>query len=85
MEKVIMIVLVSKRADTASKVQNVLTQSGCIIKTRLGIHDASPDSCSDCGLIILELIGAKKDQDKLAKNLKSIKGVTIKLERMSCK
>ena len=84
MEKVIMLVLVSKRNEIAVKVQQRLTESGCIIKTRLGIHDATPETCSDCGLIMLELIGDKKEQDKLEKALKAIKGVTVKVERLKC-
>lgn len=84
MDKVIMLILVSKRNVHALKVQEMLTKSGCLIKTRLGIHDATPETCSSCGLIILELIGTKKEQMVLEKELKTIKGVTVKVERLKC-
>ena len=84
MDKVIMMILVSKRNEHAVKVQEALTRNGCLIKTRLGIHDAAPDKCSTCGLIILELIGTKKEQSVLEKELKAIKGVTVKVERLKC-
>jgi hypothetical protein len=85
MEKTIMIVMVPKRNVLVPKVQEALTEFGCLIKTRLGIHDTSPDECSNCGLIILELVGDKKEQDKLGSKLKNIKGVQVKIERMTCK
>ncbi len=85
MEKTILMVLISTRNENAVKVQAVLTEFGCLIKTRLGIHDASPDMCSNYGLLILELIGEKKEQEKLAKKLKGLKGIHVKLERLKVK
>ncbi len=39
MKKTVMVVLISHRHDAAAKVQAVLTGWGCMIKTRLGIHE----------------------------------------------
>lgn len=78
MKKTLMIIQLDHRSTNAVKVQTVLTASGCYIKTRLGIHDGTPELCSDQGLIILELIGNKSDHLKLAKELKKIKGVKAK-------
>ncbi|MBN2259166.1 MAG: hypothetical protein JW702_01325 [Clostridiales bacterium] len=58
--RIIVGIKVSHRSDEAKQVQEILTKYGCIIKTRLGLHDAGSE-CSDEGLILLELL-EKKDQ-----------------------
>jgi hypothetical protein len=85
MKKTILMVLISMRNENAVRVQKFLTEYGCLIKTRLGVHDTSPDKCSNYGLIIIELTGDKKEQDELANKLKTIKGVQVKLERLKVK
>ncbi len=42
----IMAIKISPRNEIAPKVQEILTRNGCIIKTRLGLHEATNDSCS---------------------------------------
>jgi len=44
------------RTQTAIDFQKTLTSYGCIIKTRLGLHDVSEDKCAPNGLILLEVI-----------------------------
>ncbi|MFA5035225.1 MAG: hypothetical protein WC500_05550 [Candidatus Margulisiibacteriota bacterium] len=78
MKKTLLIIQLDHRSKNAVNVQAVLTASGCFIKTRLGIHDGTPELCADQGLIILELVGKKSDHLKLEKNLKKIKGVKAK-------
>ncbi|MGA2668343.1 MAG: hypothetical protein ABSF32_05440 [Ignavibacteria bacterium] len=85
MEKSILIILIGNRKESAVKVQQVLTAWGCLIKTRLGIHDGILDKCSDQGLLILELYGSKKEKDEVARKVAVIPGVssqlvTLKLE-----
>ncbi|MDD2716952.1 MAG: hypothetical protein PHW04_13765 [Candidatus Wallbacteria bacterium] len=63
MSKNVLLILIGKRKDTAINVQKVLTAWGCMIKTRLGIHDGVLDHCSDTGLLMLEMVG---EHDKLA-------------------
>ncbi len=76
----IMVIKISPRNEVAPKVQEMLTKNGCIIKTRLGLHEATNDSCSKSGLILLELLNDKKeDIDILSKDLSSLKGVSVKL------
>lgn len=79
MEKSVLVMVVGKRRDMAVEIQKVLTDSGCIIKTRLGIHDGVGNSCSDEGLIILELAGTSREKKKLAKDLNALYGVKTKL------
>ncbi|AJD30730.1 hypothetical protein AAGC94_19635 [Clostridium sporogenes] len=76
----IMAIKISPRNEIAPKVQEILTRNGCIIKTRLGLHEATNDSCSKCGLVLLELLNNKKeDIENLSKDLTSLEGVSVKL------
>lgn len=74
----VMTVLTNNRIDNVPELQHVLTKSGCMIKTRLGIHDAGADFCSNEGLIILHLIGSDKEIFELEENLNKIPGVKAK-------
>jgi hypothetical protein len=83
MEKTLLIVLIGKRKDAAVNVQKILTAWGCIIKTRLGIHDGILDNCSDAGLVILELYGTKEQKDELARKVAVIPGVSSQLVNLN--
>ena len=74
----VMSVLTNKRVQNVNEMQKVLTESGCIIKTRLGIHDASEDSCSNEGLIILHLTGSESEINRLEEKLNEIPGIVAK-------
>lgn len=75
----ILIVSVEKRSESAVLVQEVLTSYGCIIKTRLGIHENSSGSCLEKGLIILELAGQDLQIKELLSKLEAVAGVKAKL------
>jgi hypothetical protein len=45
-----------ERMKSAAKFQELLSEYGCEISTRLGLHVTSEDFCSPNGLIILEFI-----------------------------
>lgn len=77
--KSIMVIIVSHRSKSAIEVQKLLTEWGCSIKTRLGVHDGVGDQCSDSGLIILELVGEKIKNDELLICLKTLEGVNAQL------
>ncbi len=79
MKKTVLLILIGKRQETAVNVQKVLTAWGCIIKTRLGIHDGVLDNCSEEGLLILELHGKEEDKQELARKVAVIPGVNSKL------
>lgn len=83
MEKTVAAVLVSHRREIAVKVQQVLTEKGCIIKTRLGIHDGVMDKCSEVGLILLELAGTGEENEGLMNELNAIQDVNAKLINLS--
>ena len=74
-------VALENRISEAKEVQAILTQYGCNIKTRLGLHNVDDNQCSTNGLLILELCGDPKEWDALESALKNCKGV--KLGKMS--
>ena len=75
----IMAILRENRVETATKVQEVLTRNGCNIRFRLGLHDAGVDTCSNSGLILLQVCGEKADAEKLQADLQSVPNVKAKL------
>lgn len=78
----VMSVLTNKRVQNVNEMQRVLTESGCIIRTRLGIHDAGEDFCSNEGLIILDLVGSEEEITKLEEKLNEIPGIKAKSSRL---
>lgn len=77
--KTVLLVLIGQRKQAAVQVQKVLTGWGCMIKTRLGIHDGVMENCSDQGLLILELAGEREKMDELSRKISLINGVSSKL------
>ena len=68
-----------ERNETAIQVQDLLTEYGCFINTRLGVHKTSENSCSSQGLIILEFLdNADKHAFELEEKLNVIKNVVVK-------
>ncbi len=68
---------IENRKETAVKVQNLLTEFGCDIKTRLGLSDYKEEECSYKGLILVDVPVRERALD-LEKRLKEIENVTIK-------
>lgn len=70
----IMALKVNNRKVKAQAIQNILTEHGCIVKVRLGLHETS-DQCSDEGLILLQLQGGKNDHKEMEEALNAIEGL----------
>lgn len=68
---------VTNRTQNAKDIQNTLTEFGCNIKTRLGLHEVDENHCATSGIILVELTGKKEDTDKLISKLNSINGIDI--------
>lgn len=77
----IMIVKVNHRIHQAEALQKVLSEFGCSIKTRLGLHEAG-DACANDGLIILQLVDGQADLDKFAEDLCALEGIDAQLIRI---
>jgi hypothetical protein len=70
--------LIRTRDETAVNVQKILTAWGCMIKTRLGIHDGVLDQCSQTGLVLLEMVGEDAKIDEFVRKLNLVKGASAK-------
>ncbi len=78
MAKVILGFVLKDRVKNAPNVQELLTAYGCEINTRIGLHVASPDSCSPNGLILLEFIdNAENKAEEFEQELKKIANVDV--------
>lgn len=79
MQKDYMIILVKTRKEEAVTVQKILTEWGCFIKTRLGLHNGVLDDCSTNGTLFLELVGEKEKHQEMLRKLNLLKGVSAKI------
>jgi len=75
--RIVLGIEINDRQEDAIKVQSLLTEYGCGIKMRLGMHD-SGEGCAASGLIILEFFpDAGKMIDELEAKLKEIASVKV--------
>ncbi len=74
----LLLVKVGDRPKVAVRVQEVLTQYGCNIRTRLGLHEF-PSECEkqDEGLIVLEVVGQPEEIEKLKGALEALESVAV--------
>ena len=70
---------VDHRHSTALNLQKTLTEFGCNIKLRVGLHETGEDFCSDDGVIMLQACGDKETICKMMDALNNVEGVTAKL------
>ncbi|ATW27057.1 hypothetical protein [Candidatus Formimonas warabiya] len=83
----VVVLLIGKRVDSAVKVQEILTQNGDIIKTRLGINREPGSKDPGSGFIFLELCGSDDRMKKMCEDLNSIgtvKAECLKLDLPAC-
>ena len=78
MECYIMVVKIGARREDSPKVQEVLSQFGCSIKVRLGLHETH-EVCSDEGILVLQLSGDIKEMVKLESALNQMDRVKAKM------
>ncbi len=83
MEKTILLILIKDRKGSAVTVQKILTDWGCTIKTRLGIHDGTLDNCTNSGLVILEIVGDKAKNEEITRKLNLVANVKAQLVTLS--
>ncbi len=75
---VILGVHITDRIHHVDAVQHLLTEYGCSIRTRLGLHEADKGFCSPNGLLVLEMTDDEKTADQLAAKLNAVEGVEAK-------
>jgi len=66
----------SNRHETSAEFQKILTQFGCAIKTRVGLHYIDDKCCSPNGIIILEVLDTKSASE-LSKKLLAIDEIEV--------
>ena len=79
MEQSLLILSLDNRQVTALEVQKILTEAGCMIKTRIGLHSGILDQCSSRGVVILELVGEKQEHKKLLEKFAKLDNVKSQL------
>jgi hypothetical protein len=75
---IIVAIHVTERMKNAGALQQALSEYGCYIKTRLGLHEASDDFCSANGIIILEMIDNGDKSAELTLKLDAMDGITTR-------
>jgi hypothetical protein len=70
---------VNHRSANAVNLQQTLTQFGCNIKLRVGLHETSEDYCADDGVILLQVCGDREQIENMVKVFNELQGVTAKL------
>jgi hypothetical protein len=68
---------ITDRLKEAVLVQQVLTEYGAHIKTRVGLHELEPGGTSPQGVVILEVVGDEQVRQGLAAKLNAIVGVEV--------
>lgn len=74
-KRTILGVHVAQRTKHTAKVQKILSDYGCSIRTRIGLHEAGDGFCSSNGLILLEVVSKAGE---LATVLGRVPGVAVK-------
>ncbi len=54
--KTIIGVKLENRMNESADFQNIITDFGCSIKTRIGLHDTFQNKCVNSGIVLLEVI-----------------------------
>jgi len=75
---IIVAIHVTNRVKQASGVQSVLTRYGTRIRTRIGLHESTGRKADPNGVILLELVGAERQSQRLMADLNAVAGVEAK-------
>lgn len=76
--KTILGIKVSNRLEEVDRMQDILTEQGGIIKTRLGLHQQEDSHTSKEGIILLELDGNTDGKcEALEQSLGEIEGIEV--------
>lgn len=75
----ILVIRLSQRSNNAVKMQELFTEFGCSIKTRLGLHETSESACSPSGVIILQLFATLEDAKKMEARFNEVPGAKARL------
>ena len=68
---------ITDRVHHAHQVQDLFTEYGCSIKTRIGLHSVAQGYCSPNGLVLLEMASDEKPVFEMVEKLKAVEGVDV--------
>lgn len=68
---------ITDRVHNAGVIQKTLSEYGCNIRTRIGLHQVDDKSCSPNGLILLEMFGDEGRCLEVAAKLGAIPGIEV--------
>lgn len=68
---------IQNRGENAVRVQQLLTEYGCYIKTRLGMHEVDEAFCSTGGILLLEMFGDIAKCEALRDKLNALDGIEV--------
>ena len=68
---------ITDRVHHVDAVQQLLTEYGCSIRTRLGLHETDKGFCSPNGLLVLEMTEEETQVNELTQKLNTINGVEV--------
>jgi hypothetical protein len=71
---------VPNRYEHATEVQKILTEYGCSIKTRVGLHEVEEEYCAMNGLILLEVVemlGEAGKAQNMVDKLKNLENLDV--------
>ena len=70
---------VDHRRSNALNLQKTLTDFGCNIRLRVGLHETSEEFCSDDGVIMLQACGDKETIDRMLAAFNEMDDVSAKM------
>jgi hypothetical protein len=76
-KRIVLGVLIRNRAKHAPEFQEIITQYGCNIKSRIGLHEVADNACSPNGLILLDMYGDEAPVLELEGKLKELEGFDV--------
>jgi hypothetical protein len=76
-KRIVLGVQVTRRVQNVPLVQSILTEYGCNIKTRLGLHEVTDSNCSTIGLMIIETYGDEKSILEMEAKLRAVQGIVV--------
>lgn len=68
---------ITDRVHHAHVVQDLFTEYGRSIKTRIGLHDVSETFCSPNGLVVLEMAGDEGPVFEMIEKIEAVEGVDV--------
>ncbi len=80
MPSAVVTVLISRRTEDVPRFQEVLTRHGCVIKTRLGIHEV--EGCGEDGLVILYVACEERELASLTADIDALGTVRAKVTKL---